>query len=105
MKINLPVSLTVDQFQQISRLEHLTDLEKTVKVIDILSDKTEDEIRNMNPSALPPIMEIVAGLLTQQEQYYPIMKHEDKLYGFQNIDKMSLGEYTDLEKVEHLSRY
>lgn len=99
MKINLPVHLTVDQFQQITNLEHLTDLDKTVKIVSILSEYSEEEIRKWDPNALPQVMEIVTKLMNHKESFYPIFKHEDTLYGFQNVDKMNLGEYVDLENL------
>lgn len=97
--LEIPDFITVGQYQQISNLEHLTELDKTIKIISILCNVSEDEIREWDTSVIPQIYKDLIKLLDVKEEFHAIYNYEDTLYGFANLDNMSLGEFTDLERL------
>jgi hypothetical protein len=63
-------------------------------------DKNEDEIRQMSPNELFKQYDDVSKLLesTIDSTFYPFIEIDNKLYGYIDLSKMTLGEYVDIEK-------
>ena len=99
LKLDIPDHISIEQYQKLQNLEHLTDLAKTIETISIITGFEADVIKSWNTDVLPKIYGDVVKVLDIKENFYPIFKFEDQLYGFQPIDKMLLGEYVDLENL------
>jgi len=100
VKLNIPDYLSVKHWKEFNSLEHLTETEKMVYMISILSDKTKDEVREWTPAALTEVYSKVLEVFQDmQPQFYPVFELDDVLYGFTPISKLSLGEYMDLERL------
>jgi len=99
-KITTPDYLSLGQYKQIESYEHLSELDKMVKILSIISDKTEDELRELPSNSL---MEIYSQILTNLTEvkplFFPIFELNGVKYGFKSLAKMTLGEYVDLEML------
>lgn len=100
IKLNIPDYLSVKQWKQFNSLEHLSDSEKMVHMISVLSDRTKEEVREWTPSTLKQVYSKVLEAFTDlQPQFYPVFELDGVLYGFTPISKLTLGEYVDLERL------
>jgi hypothetical protein len=100
IQITIPEYLSVDKFQQLQNLEHLTELGKAVKTISIITGLNEEEILDWQPTDLRMIYDDVIKCMDGAESFYPIFEAPNgTLYGYSNINEMKLSEYMDLEKL------
>jgi len=99
-KITTPDYLSINQYQQIQMYEHLSELDRMVKILSIVSDKTEDELRELPPTNLLQIYsDVITRLLDIKPSFFPIFELNGVKYGFKSLAKMTLGEYVDLEML------
>lgn len=100
IEINIPPFFSIEDYKKIIQMEHLTDSEKMVQTLMILTDKSYDELSKWNVKTLNSVyVQITDMLLELTPQFYPIIEMEGKLYGFQPLSKFTLGEYIDLENL------
>jgi len=99
IKITLPEYISVDESQELANLEHLTELRKVIKVISVLGNIDEDEILKWDSDSVKQIYIDLMKAMDFKEEFHPIFEYEGKLYGYANINKMTLGEYNDLERL------
>jgi hypothetical protein len=99
-EITIPDYLSIYQLKQIQLYEHLSELDRMIKILSIVSDKTENEIRELPSSNILQIYsDVITNLLDVKNQFFPIFELNGVKYGFKSIAKMSLGEYVDLEML------
>lgn len=99
-KVEIPEYLTIGDYQQISNMEHLTDSEKAIEIISIITHLDREVINKWEPSQLSGIVESVFNLMNlDSATFYPIIELNDVLYGYRPLSKMKLGEYIDLERL------
>ena len=99
-KISIPDYLSIEKYKQIQSYEHLSELDRMVRILSIVSNKTEDELREVPPSNLVQIYsDLITKLLDFNNAFFPIFELNGVKYGFKSIAKMSLGEYVDLEML------
>ena len=60
-KISIPDYLSIEKYKQIQSYEHLSELDRMVRILSIVSNKTEDELREVPPSNL---VQIYSDLIT-----------------------------------------
>jgi len=100
IKLNIPSYLSLKQWKKFNSLEHLNETEKMVHMISVLSDKTEDEVREWKPNKMKQVYsKVLEAFEDLQPQFYPIFELDGQLYGFTPISKLTLGEYVDLERL------
>ena len=100
LQLTIPDYLSIKDYKKVTSLDHLSDLEKMVKIVSILSNLTEDKLRELQSNDLTKVFNEVADrLIDVNAEFYPIIEIEGKMYGYQNISKLSLGEYIDLENL------
>lgn len=98
--ISIPDYLSINQLKQIQSYEHLSELDRMVKVLGIVSDKTEDQIRELSSNDITKIYsDIIEKLSNVKPQFFPIFEFNGVKYGFRSLPKMTLGEYVDLEML------
>jgi hypothetical protein len=100
MEITLPDYLTIDDYKKIVSLEHLSDVEKMIEQVSILTKISKDEIRTWKGDSVMKIVDKIYSLINgAQPEFYPLIEFEGKTYGFASLSKMTLGEYVDLENL------
>lgn len=104
IKLQIPDYLSVKQWKKFNSLEHLNETEKMVHMISVLSDKTEDEVKEWRPIELKQVYSKILDAFTDlQPQFFPVFELDGQLYGFTPISKLTLGEYVDLERLANKS--
>ena len=100
IQLNIPDYLSVKQWKQFNSLEHLSQSEKMVEFIALLSDKSRDEIGSWTPNALTQVYTKVLKVMNDVEpSFFPVFELDGVLYGYSSMSKMTLGEYVDLERL------
>lgn len=98
IKITIPSNISVGDYIKFGTLDHLTNAERIIRIVSVIADKTEDEVKRWD---LTDITKIYSDLSKRVEDikpmFLPIIEWEGTTYGFQPIHKMSGGEFIDLE--------
>lgn len=97
--VNIPDYISVEQYQTINNIEHLTELGKTIRTISVLTGVDEAELKNWGVTTLGKVYRDINAKIDYKETFHPFFMWHDEMYGFSNIDTMTLGEYTDLERL------
>jgi len=98
--IKIPTSLdeiTIEQYMKYDRILTVTTTEeaKTIGIISVFCDLTSDEVISMDIKDVKEISQQVSDVLQQKAEF----KQKFDKYGFiPNLDKMTAGEYIDLDK-------
>lgn len=100
IKLEIPDYLSVKQWKQFLTLEHLSESEKMITMVSILSGKQVDEIKKWTPISIKSVYTKVLETITDIEpQFYPIFELDGVKYGFRSMQNLTLGEYVDLERL------
>ena len=100
VQINIPEYLSVSDWKYFNSLEHLSESEKMIDMICYLGGKDREEVNTWKPTALKQVYaKLLESLQDLEPQFFPIFELDGQLYGYTPISKMTLGEYTDLEKL------
>jgi hypothetical protein len=100
MEVTLPDYLTINDYKKIVSLEHLSDVDKMIEQVSILTKISKDEIRTWKGDSVMTIIDKIYSLINgAQPEFYPLIEFEGKTYGFASLSKMTLGEYIDLENL------
>lgn len=99
VEITIPDFLNVHNYRKLLNIEHMTDLNKLVYTVSVLSGIDEEEVRTWSPKDIGIIANDLTETMSPKDIFYPIIKHNDILYGYSNIDRMALGEFMDLERL------
>lgn len=98
-KIEIPEYLSVNRFQQLQNLEHLTDLGKMIRTIHVFTEIPEDEIKTWAISDLGKVGKDFSDRVDATAQFFPMWQHKGIDYGYVDISAMSMGEFIDLEQL------
>lgn len=99
IKIDIPVEFTIEHYQKLGQFEHLSEVEKIIRIVSAISSYDEDFIRSWDISSLQKVYLDIHNKITKTEPIFlPIFEFEGIRYGLQPITKMNAGEYIDLEK-------
>jgi len=100
IQLEIPDYLSVKQWKKFVSLEHLSDSEKMITMIHLLSGKEVDEIRNWTPTSIKSVYTKVLETITDiQPSFYPVFELDGVLHGFRSMSNLTLGEYVDLENL------
>lgn len=100
IELNIPQYFSVKDYKQVTRLDHLSDKEKMIHTLSVLTDKSEKELRKMKLNTLQGVFDVInLRLVDLQPNFHPIIEIEGELWGYQPISKFTLGEYVDLENL------
>ena len=97
--ISIPDYLSVENYRKLLNIEHLTDINKMVFTISVLAGISEDEIKTWMPKDIAQVANDLTETMSPENVFYPVFQHNGIEYGYNNIDKMSLGEFIDLENL------
>ena len=99
IKIDIPIEFTIEHYQKLGQFEHLSEVEKIIRIVSAISSYDEDFIRSWDISSLQKVYLDIHNKITKTEPIFlPIFEFEGIRYGLQPITKMNAGEYIDLEK-------
>lgn len=99
IQIQIPTDFTIQHYQQIGQFEHLTEIQKVVRIISIISNHSVEEIERWDLASIKTIYsDLNERILNVEPIFLPIFEFKGIKYGLQPISKMSVGEYIDLEK-------
>jgi hypothetical protein len=100
MEIKLPEYISISEYKQIVSQEHLSDLDKIITQLSILSGISLDTIRGWQGNDLSKVIDQMTELINSTKpEFYPLIEFEGKTYGFSALSKMTLGEFVDLENL------
>lgn len=100
IKLEIPDYLSIKQWKEFTSMEHLSDSEKMIRLITLLSDKDEAEVKQWTPMALKQVYAKVLDAISDIDPaFYPVFELDGVRYGFSSISKLTLGEYVDLERL------
>ena len=100
MEIKLPEYISISEYKQIVSQEHLSDLDKIITQLSILSGISLDTIRGWQGNDLSKVIDQMTELINSTKpEFYPLIEFEGKTYGFSALSKMTLGEFIDLENL------
>ena len=100
IQLNIPDYLSVKQWKSFLSLEHLSDTEKMITMIHLLSGKEVDEVKTWTPMSIKSVYAKVLETITDIEpSFYPVFELDGQKYGFSSMANMTLGEYVDLERL------
>lgn len=100
MELNIPEYFSIADYKKVTHLEHLSDKERMITTLSVLTDKDNKELRKLKLNTLEGIFSAVTQRLVDlQPNFHPIIEVEGVLYGFQPLSKFTLGEYVDLEQL------
>ena len=100
IQLNIPDYLSVKQWKSFLSLDHLSDSEKMIKMVSLLSGKEVDEIKTWTPMSIKSVYAKVLETITDIDpSFYPIFELDGVKYGYSSMTNMTLGEYVDLERL------
>ena len=100
LKLTIPDYLSIEAYKKVTSLEHLSDLEKMMAVLGVLSNLSEDKMRELQIQELSKVFtEVTDSLIDVNPEFYPLFEIEGQLYGYNPITKMTLGEFVDVTNL------
>jgi hypothetical protein len=99
LKLTIPDYITISHYQQLGNLEHLSELDKAIKVISLIADISEDDIKKWNVNDIQIVSKDITAFSKTEPLFYPIFEWNGMLFGYQNINNMSLAEVVDLQNL------
>lgn len=100
IELNVANYLSIKDFHQATNLEHLSEIDKIVESLVLLTDKTREEIVKWKPSQLKDVYDKVSGILIDVEpQFFPIVEVNGVMYGYNPLSNFTLGEFVDLDHL------
>ena len=83
LKLKVPDYLSLKHYRQVSRLDHLSSLEKMIHTIAILSDLDIETVREMDQYDIKTIFSTVSEqVINLSSEFYPIVEIEGQLFGY-----------------------
>ena len=99
IKIDIPIEFTIEHYSKLGQYEHLSEVEKIIRIVAAISNYDEDFIRTWDISSLQKVyLDIHTKITTTEARFLPVFEFQGVQYGLQPISKMNAGEYIDLEK-------
>jgi len=97
--IEIPEYISIEKYQELTNLEHLSDIGKMVRTINVFTDIPEDEIKTWAISDLGKVGKDFSNRVSTATEFYPMWEHKGINYGYVDISTMSMGEFIDLENL------
>lgn len=98
VEVKIPDYITVGKYQQMNKLESLSELDRIVKVISVVTGLDSKEVRGWDLDSLTTVSNAVGEVVERKGEFHAVLEFGDTLYGFSNLSNFTLGEYIDLEE-------
>ena len=98
IQISIPQDISVEHYIKFGTMDHLTTAERVVRIVSVIADRTEDEVKTWSLTDVGKIYkDLNERIVDIKPVFLPIFEYKGTQWGFQPIHKMSAGEYVDLE--------
>jgi hypothetical protein len=97
IKITIPEFITIGKYQEIIGLQDQDGLKKMLYTITTLTDYTEEEVREWPVSTVAEASNALLDVTTRQNEFYPLIKFGEEVYGYAGLSKGKFSEYLDME--------
>ena len=103
MKVELIVpnslnEVTLGQYQEYIKLNDLSEVEMSLKMIEIFCNLNSEQVRYLKATDVSAVISIISEMFDSKPGLINTFKIEGIEYGFiPNLDEMSFGEYIDLD--------
>ena len=103
MKVELIVpnslnEVTLGQYQEYIKLKDLTEVEMSLKMIEIFCNLNSEQVRYLKATDVSAVISIISEMFDSKPSLLNTFKIDNVEYGFiPNLDEMSFGEYIDLD--------
>lgn len=98
IKITIPEELTISQYEQLGQYEHLSEIQKIIRIISVISGYEEEEIEKWDLQSLNSIYtDLLQAINNIEPRFIPVFEFKGVKYGIQPFSKMSGGEYISIE--------
>jgi hypothetical protein len=97
--LKIPKYLSIARYQQLQNIDHLTELGKLIKTVNVFTNIPESEIRTWAIQDLGKVAKDFSDKIDIESTFYPIWQHEGIDYGYADISTMTMGEFIDLEQL------
>ena len=87
-KLEIPEYLSIDRYQRLQNLEHLSELGKLIEAIHVFTGIDRDELKTWDITDLGRVAKDYSAIDTQ-EQFYPLIKLNDKMNSRTKINHLS----------------
>ena len=105
IELQIPDYFTVDHFQQYTKFTSFDPIDQMVAVVGLLSNHTEEEIKNWPVEGVIKSYQAMVKLLQDTKpEFFPVIEWEGKQYGYRSLAKMTLAEYIDLDNLSKNSQ-
>jgi len=98
VEVKIPDYITIGKYQQMNKLESLSELDRIVKIISVVTGLDSKEVRTWDLGSLTTVSEAVGEVVERKGEFHAILEFGDQLYGYSNLSNFTLGEYIDLEE-------
>ena len=98
IEVKIPEYITIGKYQQMNKLESLSELDRIVKIISVVTGLDSKEVRTWDLESLTTVSTAVGEVVERKGEFHAVLEFGDQLYGYSNLSDFSLGEYIDLEE-------
>jgi hypothetical protein len=98
VEVKIPDYISIGKYQQMNKLESLSELDRIVKVISVVTGMEAKEVRTWDMDSLQIVSSAVGEIVERKGEFHAVLEFGDQLYGYSNLSSFTLGEYIDLEE-------
>jgi len=98
VEVKIPEYITIGKYQQMNKLESLSELDRIVKVISVVTGLDSKEVRTWDLDSLQTVSSAVGEIVERKGEFHAVLEFGDQLYGYSTLTNFTLGEYIDLEE-------
>ena len=98
VEVKIPEYISIGKYQQMNKLESLSELDRIVKVISVVTGTDPKDVRTWDMDSLQIVSSAVGEIVERKGEFHAVLEFGDQLYGYSNLSSFTLGEYIDLEE-------
>ena len=99
IQVEVPEYLTIGDYLKIQEYKGDSNFDRLVHTICSITNIERDEVRRWDGESIVKVASIIERKSSAKEEYHPLIEWNGQLYGYANIERFTLGEYTDLENL------
>jgi len=99
VKVTIPEYLTIKQYQELTTVKNLDTLDTMLHTIRSLTEYTDKEIKSWPVKTIAEVATSLMDVTSASNEFYPIVKVKDQVYGYAQLSKSPFGEYVDLQNL------
>lgn len=100
IKVEIPDYITISQLQKLQDLVGDTPTMKMLEQVSIITKYDIDEIKDWPLELTSQVFKEVSSLIEDYKpEFHPVFEYNGKLWGYNQLSKMDLAAYIDLENL------